>query len=100
MEAFALEIRMAVKHPRYSMEEFRRRGDEIYERDIAPRLTPEDHGKFVAIDIESGEYEVDADELAACRRLDARIPDAQTWLKRVGYRSVRRFGFRVQSVQP
>jgi hypothetical protein len=91
---------MAVKHPRYSMEEFRRRGDEIYDRDIAPRLTPEDHGKYVAIDIESGEYEIDADEDVASNRLDARIPNAQTWLKRVGYRTVRRFGFRVRPAKP
>jgi hypothetical protein len=33
--------------PRYSMEEFARRGDEIYERDVLPKLTPEDRG-FVA----------------------------------------------------
>src|SRR4051812_10599163 len=83
---------MHLKHPRYSKEEFARRGDEIYERDIKPRLTPEDHGKFVAIDIETGAYEIDEDELKASDRLDARYPDAQTWLKRVGYDYVRRFG--------
>jgi hypothetical protein len=83
---------MTTKHPRYSKEEFRRRGDEIYERDIKPRLNPEDHGKFVAIDIETGEYEIDANELTAMDRLDARIPDAQTWLKRIGSPFVYRFG--------
>jgi len=86
---------MHVKHPRYSKEEFARRGDEIYERDIKPRLTPEDHGKFVAIDIETGAYEIDADEDVASDRLDARLPDAQIWMKRVGYLHVRRFGGRV-----
>jgi hypothetical protein len=91
---------MTVKRPRYSKEEFRRRGDEIYERDVKPRLTPADDGKFVAIDIETGEWEMDADELVACHRLDARIPDAQTWLKRVGFRHVRRFGYHVRPVKP
>src|SRR3954447_5256800 len=38
--------------PRYSKEEFARRGNEIYEREVQPRLTEEDRGKFVAIDIE------------------------------------------------
>ena len=40
--------------PRYSKEEFARRGDEIYERDIRPYLGPDDEGKFVVIDTETG----------------------------------------------
>jgi hypothetical protein len=48
--------------PRYSKEEFARRGDEIYERDIVSRFGPDDEGKFVVIDIETGAYEVDRDE--------------------------------------
>jgi hypothetical protein len=34
--------------PRYSEEEFARRGDEIYDRDILPKLKPDDKG-IVAI---------------------------------------------------
>ena len=34
------------------------------------------------------------DELAACDRLNARIPDAQIWLVRVGSRYLHRFGGR------
>ena len=86
---------MAILEPRYSMEEFARRGHEIYERDIKPRLQAKDHGKFVAIDIESGEYEIGDGELEACHRLQARIPQAQTWLGRVGSRYVHRFGGRL-----
>ncbi len=78
--------------PRYSKEEFARRGEEIYERDIRPHLTANDEGKFVVIDIETGGYEIDADELAASDRLLARHPDAQMWLIRAGSRYVRRFG--------
>jgi hypothetical protein len=78
--------------PRYSKEEFAQRGDEIYERDIRPQVEATHHGQFVAIDIETGAYEVDADELAASDRLVARLPNAQIWLHRVGFRYVRRFG--------
>lgn len=78
--------------PRYGKEEFARRGDTIYERDIRHTVEEEGKGKFVAIDVETGAYEVDADELAASDRLSARVPGAQIWLKRVGYRYVRRFG--------
>ena len=56
---------MAVRKRRYPKEEFERRGDEVYERVVQPTLTPADRGKFVAVDIETGEFEVAANELAA-----------------------------------
>ena len=79
---------------RYSKEEFARRGDAIYESEVRPQLKPEDEGKFAAIDIESGSYEIDADELKAGNRLRARIPKAQIRMVRVGHRSVHRIGGR------
>ena len=63
--------------PRYSKEEFARRGDEIYERVLRGTLESGNEGRFVAIDIETGDYEIDADELAASDRLLARVPNAQ-----------------------
>jgi len=78
--------------PRYSKEEFARRGDEIYARAIRPMLKDEDDGKFVVIDIETGDYEIDTDELAANDRLLARNPNAQVWVTQVGSRYARRFG--------
>lgn len=79
---------------RYSKEEFARRGDTIYENDVRPQLKSDDEGKFAAIDIESGIYEIDHDELKAGNRLRARIPEAQIWMVRVGHRSVHRIGGR------
>jgi len=70
--------------PRYSKEEFARRGEEIFNRDILPKLKDEDPRKVVAIDIETGDYEIDHDQLTACDRLEARRPDAQIWARRVG----------------
>lgn len=84
-------------HPRYSKEEFARRGNEIYERDLKPRFTAEDDGKFVAIDIETGVYEIDVDEIAASDRLLARNPEAQIWFRLIGSRYTRRFGPRIKS---
>jgi hypothetical protein len=88
---------MAGPQPRYSKEEFARRGDEIYESESCPHVEADNEGKFVAIDIETGAYEVDVDELAASDRLLARCPDAQMWLRRTGSRYVRRFGLPYQS---
>ncbi len=84
---------------RYSKEEFSQRGDTIYENDVRPQLSTDDEGKFAAIDIETGAYEVDVDELAACDHLRARVPDAQIWMVRIGSRYVHRFGARQRSLQ-
>ena len=85
---------MPIIQPRYAMEEYARRGDAVYERDLRPLIEPGEDGKYVAIDIETGAYEVDANELAAADRLLARVPDAQTWLRRIGSRYARRIGTR------
>ena len=88
---------MPVPKPRYSKEEFARRGDEIYDREIRPRVGPDDEGKFVVIDIETGAYEIDQDELTASDRLLDRRLDAQMWTRRVGSRYARRFGPRYKA---
>jgi hypothetical protein len=78
--------------PRYSKEEFARRGDEIYERAIRPQVEAAHTGEFVAIDIETGAYELDRDDYTATERLISRNPDAQIWLLRVGYPAAYRMG--------
>jgi hypothetical protein len=78
--------------PRYSKEEFARRGDAIYEKRILPNLTPQDRGKFLAIDIDTGEYEIARDEMSAENKLLRRQPEAQIWMVRIGHRAVHRIG--------
>ncbi len=60
------------------------RGQEIYERRVRPRLGPKDEGAFVVIDVQSGDYEVAADEEEAFARAEARHPDALFFFSRVG----------------
>jgi hypothetical protein len=84
--------------PSQSMSRFAARGDAIYEQEVEPQLTAEDMGKFVAIDVESGAYEIGPDELTASDRLLARHPDAQVWLRRAGSRYAHRFGPRARSL--
>ena len=43
---------MIVRQPRYSKEEFARRGDEIYESQVCPHVESGNHGKIVAICVE------------------------------------------------
>jgi hypothetical protein len=81
---------------RYSKEEFAERGDEIYTNEVRPRLTADDDGKFAAIDVQTGTFDIDTEELAACDRLRARVPDAQIWLVKVGSSYLHRFGGRAK----
>ena len=85
---------MTVRQPRYGKEEFARRGDELYETQVRPQVEAGNHGKIVAIDLETGAFEVDASEITACDRLEAHHPEAQIWIVRIGSRHVRRFGGR------
>jgi hypothetical protein len=84
---------MSVRQPKYSKEEHARRGTAIYETQVRPRVEAGNHGKIVAIDIETGEFELAEDPLTAADGLLARCPDAQIWLVRIGHRGVHRFGF-------
>jgi uncharacterized DUF497 family protein len=49
---------MAVRQPRYSKKEFARRGDEIYKSQVRPQVEEGNYGKIVAINIETGAFEV------------------------------------------
>jgi hypothetical protein len=85
---------MAVRQPRYSKEEFAQRGDALYESEVRQQVEEGNHGKIVAIDIETGSFEVADDILPATNRLFDRLPDAQPWIVRIGHRAVHRFGSR------
>jgi hypothetical protein len=50
---------MPLRQPRYSKEEFARRGDEIYDFQVRPQVEANNYGKIVAIDIETGGWEMD-----------------------------------------
>lgn len=80
---------------KYDGEVFSRIGDAIYEECVQPILKKSDHGKFVAIDIDSGEFEIDEDERTAVERLRARHENPQIWMIRAGTRYVRHFGGRL-----
>ena len=85
---------MAARQPRYSKEEFARRGNEIYESQVRSQVEEGNYGKIVAIDIETGAFELADTTIAATDRLYERYPDAQPWVIRIGHRAVYRFGSR------
>jgi hypothetical protein len=83
---------MPAIEPRRSPEELARLGEEIFDRRVRPSLRPADDGKFVAIDVRTGDYELDEDDYAAVSRLRARNPAAEVWLMRAGQAAAYRMG--------
>ena len=83
---------MVANNRRYDKEEFARRGDALVEAKVRPHLTAADKDKFVALDIETGEYELDKNEMKAVERLRKRVPDPQIWLVHVTLGYLHRFG--------
>ena len=47
---------------------------------MIPALRPENYGKFVAIDVETGDHEINEDDYTAVTRLRSRKPAADVWL--------------------
>lgn len=73
-------------------EETARLGDRIYERDIRQRVEAIHHGEIIAIDVDSGNYVIADDVIAASEGLRAQRPNADVWLIRIGYRALGSFG--------
>jgi hypothetical protein len=88
---------MTLRQPRYDKKEHARRGTEIYEQKVRAQVEAGNHGKIVAIDVDSGAFELAEETLAAADRLLAGYPDAQIWFVRIGYPGVHRFGGRAST---
>jgi hypothetical protein len=72
-------------HPRYTSNEIVERGQALYDQQIREKFEPQHNGKFLVLDIETGEYEIDGDSYAAYERAAARRPDAPFYLLRIGF---------------
>jgi hypothetical protein len=64
----------------------------MYEQRVQPQLPEGSEGKIVAVDVETGAFEIADDALTASERLFATQPAAQPWFVRIGHRAVHRFG--------
>jgi hypothetical protein len=83
---------MTIRQPHYTIEEHARRGEEMYEQKIRAAVEAGNDGRIVAIDVDSGAYEIADTMLEACDRLLLAYPDAQIWCVRIGRGPVHRFG--------
>lgn len=75
--------------PKLSDEEITLRGKELYKNTICPKVeTPENIGKIISINVETGEYEIGDDLLATSMKLRAKQADAALWAERIGFNAV------------
>lgn len=67
-------LRTMSERPTSEVDDLAKRGEDVYERAILPRLGPGDQGKAVAIEVETGDYEIDKNEVVAAHRLREPTP--------------------------
>lgn len=79
---------------KYTSEEVASKGDSIYRQQLQGMFEPEHNGSFLVIDIETGAYEIDVDDLMATKRLLDSYPDADIYGLRIGFPTAYRNGGR------
>lgn len=76
----------------YTPKEVETQGEAIYGQQIRTKVEAKNKGKFLVIDIETGEYEIDPDDLMATKRLLAKRPNAVLYGLRIGFPTAYRIG--------
>jgi hypothetical protein len=75
-----------------TVEETARIAEEIYRDQIRDRVMPQHKGKFLTLDIKTGDYEIDTDDLSGEKRLRARRPEGVFYGFRIGYKTAYTLG--------
>ena len=76
------------------VEDVANRGEAIYQEQIKPLVDPLHYGKFLVIDVETGDYEIGKRMREASKILRERRPKAITYGVRVGFLAAYRMGGR------
>jgi hypothetical protein len=77
----------------YTESEIVRRGQMLYEQYIRAAIDEvKDRGKLLVINMETGEYEMDVDDVVAAKRAKKRFGEAALFTMRIGYASAYRLG--------
>lgn len=69
---------------------------EIYRTRIRERVEPHEHGKIVAIDLDTGDYFLGESVIEACKNGRQKYPGKVFFCLRVGFRTTHRVGFPAQ----
>jgi hypothetical protein len=71
----------------YTAEEIAAKGRAIYESRLRTQLERDNVGRFLVIDIETGEYEIGDDDLETSLRAQGKNPSGVRFGMRIGHRS-------------
>lgn len=77
-----------------SMEEVARRGEEIYQSRLRPLVEAEHKDQFLVLDVASGDYEIDAQDVVVSFRLLERRPKGVLYGVRIGHQAAYKMGMR------
>jgi hypothetical protein len=84
---------MAVTEPKMTAEEIGRRGEALYNAGIREKVeTPENIGKFLALNVFTGDYDVATEERDALGRGLDRDPGGLFYVLRIGYDAAHTLG--------
>jgi hypothetical protein len=89
-----------VGHPRYTRDEIAARGKAIYDRQIRAIVEPQHAGEYLVINVETGDYELDANDEAVSRRAYQKYLGAALYGMRIGYPAWGRIGVRGAVPEP
>lgn len=79
----------------YTENEIVQRGQTLYEQKIRVALDEASNkGKMLVINVETGEWEMDADDVVAAKKAKARFGDAALFSMRIGHPAAYRLGGR------
>ncbi len=76
----------------FSNDEVAERGERLYRDQLQTAVEPGNVGRFLVMDILSGDYEIDDRDIAATNRLEQRRPDGILYGLRIGYPAAYRLG--------
>ena len=78
-----------------SIDDIAQRGEQIYDAQLRDVLEPDQIGKFVAIDVNSGDYMVADTILGAANGLSAKRPGSENYIMKIGYSTAVAMGARL-----
>ena len=73
------------------------RGEALYQQNIRDKVESVHRGKFLAIDIKTGNYAIADEDLAATDSLLTKQPDATIYGLRIGFPAAYRIGFKISA---
>lgn len=84
----------------YTESEIAQRAQALYDQQIRPHVEADHKGKFVVVEVNTGDYEMDREDIVALKRAEAKHPDGRFFILRVGFRTAYHMGGRIQAITP